>query len=87
MRVSRLEIFGFKSFVDRFVLAFDGNIIGVVGPNGCGKSNIVDSLRWVLGETHAKQLRGNVLEDLIFNGSESRRPLGMAEVSITIQPD
>ena len=87
MRVTRLEIFGFKSFVERFTLAFDHNLLGIVGPNGCGKSNIVDSLRWVLGETHAKQLRGSALEDLIFNGSDSRRPLGMAEVSITIKPD
>ncbi len=86
MRLTRLEIFGFKSFVDRFALQFDRSIIGVVGPNGCGKSNIVDSLRWVLGETHARQLRGNVLEDLIFNGTQTRRPLGMAEVSITIRP-
>src|SRR5258708_4468453 len=87
MRVTRLDIFGFKSFVDRFTLNFDRNVIGIVGPNGCGKSNIVDALRWVLGETYAKQLRGNVLDDLIFNGSESRRPLGMAEVSVTIRPD
>ncbi len=87
MRLTRLEIFGFKSFVERFVLNFDKNRIGIVGPNGCGKSNIVDALRWVLGETYAKQLRGNVLEDLIFNGSESRRPLGMAEVIITIRPE
>lgn len=87
MRITRLEIFGFKSFVDRFVLNLDHDLIGIVGPNGCGKSNIVDALRWVLGETHAKQLRGSVLEDLIFNGSESRRPLGMAEVSITLRPD
>ena len=85
--VTRLEIFGFKSFVERFVLNFDKDIIGIVGPNGCGKSNIVDSLRWILGETHAKQLRGGSLEDLIFNGSDSRRPLGMAEVSITIRPN
>lgn len=87
MRVTRLEIFGFKSFVDRFVLNFDKSILGIVGPNGCGKSNIVDALRWALGETHAKQLRGGVLEDLIFNGSQTRRPLGMAEVSITVRPD
>ncbi|MCC6220536.1 MAG: AAA family ATPase [Deltaproteobacteria bacterium] len=86
MRVTRIDIFGFKSFVERFVLNLDERLIGVVGPNGCGKSNIVDALRWVLGETHAKQLRGNVLEDVIFNGSESRRPLGMAEVSITVRP-
>lgn len=87
MRVTRLEIFGFKSFRERFVLHFDRNIIGMVGPNGCGKSNIVDALRWILGETHAKHLRGSVLEDLIFNGSQSQRPLGMAEVSLTIRPD
>ncbi|MFN8389472.1 MAG: AAA family ATPase [Bdellovibrionota bacterium] len=86
MRVTRLEIFGFKSFVERFVLNFDRNMIGIVGPNGCGKSNVVDALRWVLGETYAKQLRGTAFDDLIFNGSESRRPLGMAEVSITIRP-
>ncbi len=87
MRISRIEIFGFKSFMERFVLNFDEPLIGIVGPNGCGKSNIVDALRWVLGETHAKQLRGSVLDDIIFNGSDSRRPLGMAEVSITIRPD
>jgi len=87
MQITRLEIFGFKSFVERFVLNFDKDLIGVVGPNGCGKSNIVDALRWVLGETHAKQLRGSQLEDVIFNGSDSRRALGMAEVSITIRPD
>lgn len=87
MRVTRLEIFGFKSFVERFVLNFDKNMIGIVGPNGCGKSNVVDALRWVLGETHAKQLRGGSFEDLLFNGSEKRRPLGMAEVSLTIQPE
>jgi chromosome segregation protein len=87
MRVTRLEIFGFKSFVERFVLNFDKALIGIVGPNGCGKSNIVDALRWVLGESHAKQLRGNVFDDLIFNGSDTMRPLGMAEVSITIRPD
>lgn len=86
MRVTRLEIFGFKSFRDRFVLNFDKDVIGIVGPNGCGKSNIVDALRWVLGETHARHLRGDLLEDLIFNGSESHRPMGMAEVSITIRP-
>lgn len=87
MRISRIEIFGFKSFMDRFVLNFDKNLIGVVGPNGCGKSNIVDALCWVLGETHARHLRGNVLDDIIFNGTQLKRPLGMAEVSITIRPD
>ena len=68
MRVTRLEIFGFKSFVERFSLNFDERLIGIVGPNGSGKSNIVDALRWVLGETQAKQLRGAKQEDLIFNG-------------------
>ena len=85
MRIVRLEIFGFKSFVERFVLNLDTNVVGIVGPNGCGKSNVVDALRWVLGETNARQLRGGVLEDLIFNGSDSRRPLGMCEVSITLR--
>ena len=84
MQITRLEIFGFKSFVDRFVLNLDRKLVGIVGPNGCGKSNIVDALRWVLGETNARQLRGGVLEDLIFNGSDVRRPLGMCEVSVTL---
>ncbi|MCI5064857.1 AAA family ATPase [bacterium] len=84
MQVSRLEIFGFKSFMERLVLPLKGGITGVVGPNGCGKSNIVDALRWVLGETNARSLRGGLLEDVIFNGTDSFRPLGLAEVSITI---
>jgi chromosome segregation protein len=83
MRIKRLEICGFKSFVDRTVLTFDDPITGVVGPNGCGKSNIVDAIRWVMGEQSAKHLRGRAMEDVIFNGSESRGPAGMAEVSIT----
>jgi chromosome segregation protein len=83
MRIKRLEICGFKSFVDRTVLTFDDPITGVVGPNGCGKSNIVDAIRWVMGEQSAKHLRGRAMEDVIFNGSESRGPAGMAEVSVT----
>ena len=83
MRIKRLEICGFKSFVDRTVLTFDNPITGVVGPNGCGKSNIVDAIRWVMGEQSAKHLRGRAMEDVVFNGSESRGPAGMAEVSIT----
>jgi chromosome segregation protein len=83
MRIKRLEICGFKSFVDRTVLTFDDPITGVVGPNGCGKSNIVDAIRWVMGEQSAKHLRGRAMEDVIFNGSESRGPAGLAEVSIT----
>lgn len=85
MRVNRLEIFGFKSFMDRVVLPLEPGITAVVGPNGCGKSNVVDSLRWVLGETRAKSLRGGVLEDVIFNGTDKLRPLGLAEVTLTLR--
>lgn len=87
MRVSRLEVFGFKSFMERLVLPLDGGITGVVGPNGCGKSNIVDAIRWVLGETRARELRGGVLEDVIFNGTDALRPLGLAEVTLTLKAD
>lgn len=85
MRVSRLEVFGFKSFMERLNLSLDGGLTGVVGPNGCGKSNIVDAIRWVLGETKASALRGGTLEDVIFNGTEALRPLGLAEVTLTIR--
>ena len=87
MRVTRLEIFGFKSFRDRFVLNCESDLIGIIGPNGCGKSNIVDALRWGLGETNARNLRGSLQEDLIFSGSASAKQLGMCEVSITFKPD
>ena len=87
MRVSRLEVFGFKSFMDRLVLPLAGGITGVVGPNGCGKSNVVDALRWVLGETRASSLRGALLEDVIFNGTETLRPLGVAEVSLVVRSE
>jgi len=83
MHIKRLEIAGFKSFVDRTVIHFDHDIIGVVGPNGCGKSNIVDAIRWCMGEQSARHLRGRAMEDVIFNGSESRGPHGLAEVTIT----
>ncbi|MBN8550634.1 MAG: AAA family ATPase [Deltaproteobacteria bacterium] len=85
MRVARLEIFGFKSFMEKLVLPLEGGITGVVGPNGCGKSNVVDALRWVLGETRASNLRGGTLEDVIFNGTDKLRPLGLAEVTITLR--
>ncbi len=83
MHIKKLEIAGFKSFVDRTVIHFDHDVIGVVGPNGCGKSNIVDAIRWCMGEQSAKHLRGKSMEDVIFNGSESRGPHGLAEVTIT----
>ncbi len=83
MHIKKLEIAGFKSFVDRTVIHFDHDVIGIVGPNGCGKSNIVDAIRWCLGEQSAKHLRGRAMEDVIFNGSESRGQAGMSEVTIT----
>src|SRR6185295_4608134 len=83
MRIRKLEISGFKSFVDRTVIHFDTDVIGIVGPNGCGKSNIVDSIRWCMGEQSAKHLRGRAMSDVIFNGSEHRGPHGMAEVTLT----
>src|SRR3569832_1626216 len=83
MRIRKLEISGFKSFVDRTVIHFDTDVIGIVGPNGCGKSNIVDSIRWCMGEQSPKHLRGKSMEDVIFNGSESRGPHGFAEVTMT----
>src|SRR5215467_5612550 len=82
MRIKRLEVQGFKSFCDRAVLTFNQPITGVVGPNGCGKSNIVDAIRWCMGEQSAKHLRGRAMSDVIFNGSEHRGPHGMAEVTL-----
>ncbi|MCX5897313.1 MAG: AAA family ATPase, partial [Proteobacteria bacterium] len=82
MQVKALEIAGFKTFVDRVKLSFQPGITALVGPNGCGKSNIIDAFRWIMGEQNARNLRGKLMEDLIFNGSESRKPMGMAEVSL-----
>jgi chromosome segregation protein len=83
MHIKKLEICGFKSFVDRTVIHFDHDVIGIVGPNGCGKSNIVDSIRWCMGEQSPKHLRGKSMDDVIFNGSESRGRHGFAEVTMT----
>jgi chromosome segregation protein len=83
MKIKKLEVVGFKSFVDRTVMHFDHEVTCVVGPNGCGKSNVVDAIRWAMGEQSAKTLRGRGMEDVIFNGSESRGPLSFAEVTIT----
>lgn len=87
MRIKKLEIFGFKSFADRVVIDFDSGVTGIVGPNGCGKSNVVDALRWVMGEQSAKHLRGGNMQDVIFSGSQKRGPLGMAEVILTLEND
>ena len=87
MRIKRLEVQGFKSFCDRTVLTFNEPITGVVGPNGCGKSNIVDAIRWCMGEQSAKHLRGKAMDDVIFAGSESRGPLGMCEVTLVFEND
>ncbi len=87
MFLYKLEIQGFKSFSDRTELQFGDGITGVIGPNGCGKTNVSDAIRWVLGEQSAKQLRGDSMEDVIFNGCPTRKPLGMAEVHVTFKND
>ncbi|HET9278508.1 MAG TPA: chromosome segregation protein SMC, partial [Flavitalea sp.] len=85
MRLKSLEIKGFKSFADKTVLHFDEGITGVIGPNGCGKSNIIDSIRWVIGEQKISHLRSENLESLVFNGSKTRSASGLAEVSLTFE--
>ena len=84
MRLKRLEIYGFKSFADRTVVVFDQGITGIVGPNGSGKSNLSDAVRWVLGEQRIKQLRGASMQDVIFSGTQMRKPVGSAYVAITL---
>jgi len=85
VRLKSLEIKGFKSFADKTVLNFDEGITGVIGPNGCGKSNIIDSIRWVIGEQKISHLRSENLESLVFNGSKTRSASGLAEVSLTFE--
>src|SRR6476620_225664 len=82
MRLDRLEINGFKSFSDRSELAFDKGVTAIVGPNGCGKSNVADAITWVMGEQSAKSLRGDKMEDVIFSGSDARKPTAAAEVRL-----
>jgi len=85
VRLKSLEIKGFKSFADKTIVNFDDNVTGIVGPNGCGKSNIVDSIRWVIGEQKISHLRSENLDSLVFNGSKSRSASGLAEVSLTFE--
>ena len=85
MRLAKLTLAGFKSFADKTEVDFDAPLVGVVGPNGCGKSNIVDAIKWVLGDQSPKSLRGSAMMDVIFNGSSARKPAGMASVTLTFE--
>ena len=82
MRLTKIKLSGFKSFVDPTTINLPSNLVGIVGPNGCGKSNIIDAITWVMGESSAKQLRGDLLTDVIFNGSGTRQPVGQATVEL-----
>src|SRR6476620_9288794 len=82
MRLSKIKVSGFKSFVDPTVITLPSQLVAVVGPNGCGKSNIIDAVSWVMGESSPKYLRGESLTDVIFNGSSARKPIGQASVEL-----
>ena len=84
MHLNHIEISGFKSFPERAELAFDAGVTAIVGPNGCGKSNVIDAITWVLGEQSARSLRGERMEDVIFGGSDARRPTATAEVRLQL---
>src|SRR5687767_4914086 len=85
MYLAKLDIIGIKSFAHKTALKFNEGITAVVGPNGCGKSNVIDAIRWAIGEQRASALRSDKMEEVIFNGAGKRKPLGMAEVSLTIE--
>ena len=85
MRIKKIFMTGFKSFMDRMEVTFPEGLSAIVGPNGCGKSNIVDAIRWAMGEQSAKLLRGRQMEDVIFGGADGFKPLGMAEVSLVFE--
>ncbi|HSC80790.1 MAG TPA: AAA family ATPase, partial [Chitinolyticbacter sp.] len=82
MRLTHLKLAGFKSFVDPTTVHVPGQLVAICGPNGCGKSNVIDAVRWVLGESSAKQLRGESMQDVIFNGSGSRKPVSRSSVEL-----
>ena len=82
MKLQQIKLSGFKSFVDNTPIDIHGQLVGIVGPNGCGKSNVIDAVRWVLGESSAKQLRGESMTDVIFNGSIKRKPISRATVEL-----
>jgi len=85
LQLKNIEIKGFKSFADKTVLHFNDKITGIVGPNGCGKSNVVDAVRWVLGEQKTSVLRSDKMDNLIFNGTKKRKSAGLAEVSLVFE--
>ena len=82
MRLKSIKLAGFKSFVDATTVPFPSNLSAIVGPNGCGKSNIIDAVRWVMGESSARYLRGESMADVIFNGSSGRKPVGQASIEL-----